>query len=60
MLFITYEIKGKWRADFPLRVEVPPKAGIGVHFPRAEGPVCMFSNRAKGAVVWFYNKRRPF
>ena len=58
MLFIIYEIKGKRRADFPLRVEVPLQAGIGVHF-HGRSPVCMFSLRAKGAVVWFYNKRRP-
>jgi len=29
------------REDFPRRVEVPPQAGIGVHFLRAESPVVM-------------------
>ena len=42
MLFITYEIHVKHRADFPLRVEVLPQAGIGVHFPR-RSPVVRFS-----------------
>ena len=38
--------------------EVPPQVGIGVHFlERSE--VCLFSLRAKGAVVWFNYKRRP-
>ena len=34
---------------FPLG-EVPPQAGIGVHFPE-RSEVCLFSLRAKGAVV---------
>ena len=38
--------------------EVPPQAGIGVHFPE-RSEVCLFSLRAKGAVVWFNHKRRP-
>ena len=42
---------------FPLG-EVPPQAGIGVHFPE-RSEVCLFSLRAKGAVVWFNHKRRP-
>ena len=46
------------RADFPLRVEVPPQAGIGVHFHRAEGPVCLFSPPDRAILRFYQNWRR--
>ena len=39
------------KANFPLRGK-PREAGIGVHFHRAEGPVCLFSPPARAA-PWF-------
>ena len=48
------------KANFPLRGK-PREAGIGVHFHRAEGPVCLFSPPGR-AVLWFYQnwrRRRP-
>ena len=40
------------RADFPLRVEVPPKAGIGVHF-HGRSPVCLFFYARQGGFLGF-------
>ena len=38
-------------------VEKSREAGIGVHF-HERSEVCLFSLRAKGAVVWLYHKSR--
>ena len=50
--------QGEEPLKLPPPGEVPPQAGIVVYF-HGRSPVCMFFLRAKGAVVWFYNKRRP-
>ena len=49
--------KAEQREDFPLRGKYR-EAGIGVHFHQAQPGWHVFL-RAKGAVVWFYQKRRP-
>ena len=52
------KLDGKRRANFPPLGEVPPQAGIGVHFYRATGPVCLFSPPAR-AVVKVLSKLAP-
>lgn len=52
--------KGAQRLENHVRrfpVEKSREAGIGVHF-HERSEVCLFSPRAKGAVVWFYHKSR--
>ena len=39
--------------------KVVPKVPKGEAFPSGEARFACFPFRAKGAVVWFYHKRRP-
>ena len=44
----TYEAEWEAESKLPSPGEVPPQAGIGVHFHRAAGPVCLFSLARQG------------
>ena len=44
----TYEAEWEAESKLPSPGEVPPQAGIGVHFHRAAGPVCRFSLARQG------------
>jgi len=50
--------QGEAPLELPPSGEVPPQAGIGVHFHRAAGPVGLFSSPGRAA-PWFYYKSRP-
>ena len=47
----TYEAEWEAESKLPSPGEVPPQAGIGVHFHRAAGPVCLFSIARKGGFM---------
>ena len=47
----TYEAEWEAESKLPSPGEVPPQAGIGVHFHRAAGAVCLFSIARKGGFM---------
>ena len=54
----TYEAEWEAESKLPSPGEVPPQAGIGVHFHRAAGPVCLFSPPDRAVLRFYQNWRR--
>ena len=50
--------QGEAPLELPPPGEVPPRAGIGVHFHRAAGPVCLFSPPDRAVLRFNQNWRR--